>query len=397
MHRLAALAARVLQVSEATISLFESTGRRVLVSTGVGATDGLDAVATLDEAVVRSHAPVVVENLADISDHAALPVGAGDEGTYLGVPLVNSDEDLIGVLSVTHPNRRPIGTQQVGILLDFGRVVCDQLDLMRTAREPEDRSDLQVTEVARAVADGQIVPWYQPIVDLRLGKVVGVEALARWEQPTGEVKGPATFISLAERSDLIVDLDMAVVHRALVDLKRWQTVNPALRMSVNLSGRHLDRPDVVGAMRRAVEEAIVSPFTVDLEFTETVRPTDSQASSAMVQDLRALGFKIWFDDFGSGWSSLLDLIQLPVDGIKLDAAFAADLGTHVDDAVIRALTSVSAELSLKVTIEGIETKEQAVLARSLGCDYAQGFLWSPAVPAPSFERLLEGATAGLVG
>jgi EAL domain-containing protein (putative c-di-GMP-specific phosphodiesterase class I) len=392
--RLAALAARVLMFTDATISRYDGTERRVLASTSVGLSGGHDVVAILDDAVRRSRAPVAVEDLAHVSDNAGLPVLDSAEGAYLGVPLVNSDEDLIGVLSVTNRTRRSIGVKQIGLLLDFGRVVSDQLDLMRTAQEPEDRCDGRAAEVARAVAHGQIVPWYQPIVDLNFGRFSGVEVLARWEHPTGELKRPAAFISLAERTNVIVDLDMAVMHRGLVDLKRWQLVNPALRMSFNLSGRHLDQTDSVGVVRRAVEEAGISPFTVDLELTETVRPADSQASSAKIQEFRGLGFKIWFDDFGSGWSSLQDLIQLPVDGIKLDRAFAADLGTHVDDAVIRALTRVSAELSLKVTIEGIETKEQAVLARSLGCDYAQGFLWSGAVPAASVEQLLPGSSAG---
>jgi EAL domain-containing protein (putative c-di-GMP-specific phosphodiesterase class I) len=245
-------------------------------------------------------------------------------------------------------------------------------------------------ELARAIDAGEIVPWYQPIVDLGNGDVIGLEALARWEHPSGDVAGPTAFVPLAERSDLIIKLDHAVMSRALADLAGWRSRYPELRVSMNLSGRHLDHEAWVETMRQAVGVANVPPSAVDLELTETARPSDLAASEVMMIRIRALGFRIWFDDFGTGWFQLQDAVRLPLDGLKIDRSFTDTLGS-VDDAAIRALIQVATELGLKITIEGITTAEQAALAHTLGCDYGQGFLFSPAVPAVEVPALLRAA------
>jgi EAL domain-containing protein (putative c-di-GMP-specific phosphodiesterase class I) len=245
-------------------------------------------------------------------------------------------------------------------------------------------------ELARAIDAGEIVPWYQPIVDLGTGAVIGLEALARWEHPSGDVGGPATFISVAERTDLIIELDHAVMSRALADLAGWRGQHPTLRVSVNLSGRHLDQDGWVDTMRQAVRVAKLPPSAVDLELTETARPSDLAVSEVMMVRIRALGFRIWFDDFGTGWFERQDAVRLPLDGLKIDRSFTDGLGS-VDDSAIRALIRLAVDLGLKITIEGITTAHQAVLARTLGCDYGQGFLFSPAVPATRVPALLRAA------
>jgi EAL domain-containing protein (putative c-di-GMP-specific phosphodiesterase class I) len=348
-----------------------------------------DLVAGLDAAVVDSGRPLAVPDLADRSAQMAATPNP-TSGAYLGVPLMSSDNSVTGVLHVLDREPRPMVDGNVSLLSAFGRAICDHLELRAQvdAAEPDDE---RVADVAQAIRAGEIVPWYQPIVDLSTGRVVGLEALARWSHPDGRIESPAVFVPIAERSDLIVDVDLAVAGRAMNDLQRWQRTHPALQLSVNLSGRHVDSDDWVTVIAGLATQSGVAATTVHLEITETVRPVPSVAGVARMHRARSLGFSLWLDDFGSGWSSLCDLLHLPVDGIKIDRSFAAALGTKVDNAVIRALTTAAAELGLMVTIEGIERREQAALARDLGCHRGQGFLWSVPVPGPRVDHLLASA------
>jgi EAL domain-containing protein (putative c-di-GMP-specific phosphodiesterase class I) len=254
------------------------------------------------------------------------------------------------------------------------------------ANRPRPRPSAE--DLAEAITSGAIVPWYQPILDLSTGKIVGVEALARWARPPEKTEPTAEFVEVAENSDLIIDLDRAVMRQALADLGRWQTVHPGLRLSLNLSGRHLDRDDWLTALGHAARTAGVSPAHVILELTETLRPDRRDAGAYLLRQARALGFAIWLDDFGTGWASLYDLVHLPVTGLKIDRCFTEELGRPAVDAVVKALVGIADELGLDVIIEGISAKEQASYAHGLGCRYAQGFLWSPAVPAAELPALL---------
>src|SRR5699024_2120466 len=137
----------------------------------------------------------------------------------------------------------------------------------------------------------------------------------------------------------------------------------------------------------------IAATSVDLEITETARPDDLRTSLVLLTGFRNRGYTVWFDDFGSGWSALQDLIRLPVGGIKLDRSFAEQLGTPVDDALVGALASAASQVGLKVTIEGIQTPLQLDRARALGCHFAQGYLWSPPIPAAEITQRLS-ATRG---
>lgn len=235
-------------------------------------------------------------------------------------------------------------------------------------------------ELRRAVRSGELIAWYQPIIDLSSGAVRGVEALARWTRPDGIV-GPAEFIPLAERSDLVIELDRAVVGHALADLARWQRTRPGFELNVNLSGRHLDSPAALADVIAAVESAGVDPETVAVELTETVRPDAADAGAAALEGLRAHGLALWLDDFGAGYYDLRDLIRLPVDGIKFDRSFTQQLALPRTAVLIGALTGAAHRMGMRVTLEGIETAAEASAAKELGCDLGQGFFWSRPVPA----------------
>ena len=242
------------------------------------------------------------------------------------------------------------------------------------------------------------MPWYQSVVDLTTGETVAYEALARWQHPSGDVDDPRQFVQVAEDSDLIVELDLEVIRQALSDLSRWQRTTPALRMSVNLSARHFDHPETVRRLRTAAANAGVSPEAVHLELTETMRLTPGRTRIAgVVQQLRDIGFRVWLDDFGTGWAALDHLLWLQVDGIKIDRAVTVALGTPIGDALTQAVTGLAKALGLRTTIEGIETQHSADLSRARGCDYGQGYLWAQPFPAKVIDGVREPRIPAGVG
>lgn len=244
----------------------------------------------------------------------------------------------------------------------------------------------------RAVHDGQLVAWYQPIIDLSTGSAVGVEALARWPRPDGMIP-PAEFIPLAEASDLVIELDLAIIRHALAALRRWQRTRPGFELSINLSGRHLDSPTGVTELVAMVEAAAVAPGTICVELTETTRPDAADQGAPALEALRAAGMSVWLDDFGAGFYNLRDLIRLPVDGIKIDREFTAQLDHPRAAPLIGALTAAAHQMGLRVTVEGIETRAQADVVARLGCDLGQGYLWSRPLPVDELEGWLSAAPA----
>jgi EAL domain-containing protein (putative c-di-GMP-specific phosphodiesterase class I) len=385
-YRLAALAARALGFTDATLALIDGPVQGVMATTTRRSeADGLVA-AQLSSLVAAAAEPLVVEDLSR-SDSAATG-GAAASGAFLGVPLFDHAQNVVGVLYLTDVAPRRVSPGDLALLTDFAAVAADQLDLTRRANHLDEPTEQGVAALVRAIGHGEIVPWYQPLVDLSSGRLIGLEALARWEHSSGALDDPSVFIPLAERTNLIVDLDRAVMRQAFLDLSRWQARHPELRVSVNLSGRHLDQDDWVQHLLAAVGTAGLAPASVTLELTETARPSGRGPSTQAIADVRQAGFQVWFDDFGTGWAGLQELVAYPLDGIKLDRSFAAALGRHVDDTVVRAMTTAAVELGLKVTMEGVETREQAAIARELGCDYGQGYLWSRPLPAARLEAML---------
>lgn len=249
---------------------------------------------------------------------------------------------------------------------------------------------MDAATLKRAVQDGQLVAWYQPIIDLGTGSAVGVEALARWPRP-GDMIPPAEFIPLAEASDLVIELDLAIIRYALADLRRWQPTRPGFELNVNLSGRHLDSPAGVTELVAIVEAAAVTPGTICVELTETTRPDAADQGAPALEALRAAGMSVWLDDFGSGFYDLRDLIRLPVDGIKIDREFTAQLDHPRAAPLIGALTAAAHQMGLRITVECVETQAQADIVRDLGCDLGQGYLWSRPLPADELEGWLSTA------
>lgn len=387
-----ALAARALEFPTAMVNILDEDFAHTISLVGAGDLAASPREGAMCDTTVRSGRPLIVADAAADARFADVPaVAAGALGSYVGVPLTGRESLVVGTICVIDVRSHQVDEGQVQRLVEFGKVVEDQLDLMRRLREHRTAGTVAAAELATAIRTGQIVPWYQPIIELGTGAMVGFEALARWQHPSGRLEEPGVFVPLAEDSDLIIDLDLMVMRQALTDLNQWQRHQPGTRMSVNLSARHFGCPEGLPQIHSVALDAGVAPEQIDLELTETIPLVTDTTSNSSVTRLREQGFRVWLDDFGTGWSSLEHLIRLPVDGIKIDRVVALALGTHIGNAVTRAVTGLASEMGLITTIEGVETHRHATIAHQLGCDYAQGYLWSRPLPAAAVDAAMASA------
>ena len=335
-----------------------------------------------------------------LSDIPALPAQAAHIKAYLGVPLTGREGLVVGALCLLDTEERNFGPEDLDNLLNAAEIVEDQLELMRRLSTAPSGSNRRAAELATAVHDGEFVPFFQPIVDLATGDVRAVEALARWQHPTRGLLTPEAFIPLAEDSDIIIDLDLAMLRQAAMQLGRWRIRHPRLRLSVNLSARHFDHADCVDRLLDAVEMIGTDPSTVTLELTETAALAARPGDQDYLRALRGLGFQIVLDDFGSGFASMEQVLRLPIDGIKLNRTLTSALGTRFGDTVVRHLVAMASELRLHTVIEGIEHCRQATQVRRNGGVFGQGHLWSPAIPAAKMTTFLadhRSAVSGALG
>lgn len=306
---------------------------------------------------------------------------------YVGIALTGREGLPIGVLCVFDTAPHPITDSQRDLLPLLAVMVEEHLDSHRN-RTPPVVGPTDAVELAAALAADEVAPWYQPIVDLDTGSVVAVEALARWNHPSRGVLGPANFIAVAETSELIIDLDLAVLGAGAVDLRAWLPIDPGLVLHVNLSGAHFAHPNCVDRLTSVVRAAGVDPGSVVLEITESVAFAVNSASAHFVGELRRIGFGVVLDDIGAGWSGLERLVQLPLTGFKVDKAVTDRLGTTAGDAMMRALHSLSVDLGMSLTVEGVETAEQARAVAALGSVQGQGYWWARPTVAASVADFL---------
>jgi diguanylate cyclase (GGDEF)-like protein len=248
-------------------------------------------------------------------------------------------------------------------------------------------------ELHRAIARGEFVAYYQPIVDLRSGLVSGVEALLRWQHPERGLVAPAEFIPVCEDTGMIVPLGEWALGEACRQVQRWNDAlagNRLLAMSVNVSSRQLTQPTFAAAVAETLEATGCDPRSLCLEITEHVIMSEAEACADNMRDLVDSGVRLSLDDFGKGYSSLSYLKRLPVSTLKIDRSFIAGLGDDPEDsAIVAAIIALARALRLATVAEGIETHTQYAEVRKLGCDFAQGYFFSPPVSAAAMEPLLE--------
>ena len=248
-----------------------------------------------------------------------------------------------------------------------------------------------LTELRAALTsvEPQLHLLYQPTVDLRTGAAVGVEALLRWQHPTRGLVPPVDFIPLAEQTGLIGPLTQHVLHLALRQCRTWRDGGLDLPVAVNLSARNLLEDDLPVRVAQALVDHDVPAELLVLEITETALVEDPERAERVVRRLVDLGVRIAMDDFGTGYSSMVSLTRLPLDCLKVDRSFVADLDTGGPGAVIvTSSISLAHELGLRVVAEGIETPAQLLRLRELGCDVAQGYLLARPLPADQVPRFV---------
>jgi len=243
-------------------------------------------------------------------------------------------------------------------------------------------------ELPRALSANELELHYQPIVAAKGTRIVGVEALLRWNHAVRGSIGPATFIPVAEQMGLMDALGNFVLRRALHDAQRW----PSLYVAVNLSPVQMRDHGIVYLVRSALAESGVPAQRLMLEITEGVLIDNPDEMLKRIEDLHALGVRIALDDFGSGYSNLGYLQRFPLDKLKIDRSFVATLGQTANGGVIvQAIVTLGRALGLSVLVEGVETEEQRVLLRLAGCDEMQGFLFARPTPASAIDKLLAPA------
>lgn len=240
-------------------------------------------------------------------------------------------------------------------------------------------------DLHRALADHvELAMYYQPKIDLASGRTIGLEALMRWHHPTRGLVPPDVFVPLAEQSGLIHDLTRVALTGTIRQLARWQADGVDVPVAVNLSAHDLTSPGVADLVEELLAEHGVPARLLQVEITETALVADPVRALATLEQLAAAGVSIAIDDFGIGNTSISQLRTLPVDRLKIDRLFIADLGTHGDEGsrdVVRAMVELAHSFGMRVVAEGVEVPETAMTLRGLGVDEAQGFLYSPAVPA----------------
>jgi len=246
----------------------------------------------------------------------------------------------------------------------------------------------------KAIERNEFLLHYQPQVDLKSGKIISVEALVRWQHPDLGIVYPSEFIHLAEETGLIVPLGEWVLRAAAQQAKAWQSDGlPPMAVAVNLSARQFRQQDLVESIARVLRETELDPQYLDLEITESIAMENADYSVVILKELKARGVTIAVDDFGTGYSSLSYLRRFPITSLKIDQSFVRDLQADPNDAAIAdAIIALAHSLKLIVLAEGVETDAQLRFLKQHGCDRAQGFLFSRALPAddlPAYIKSLQ--------
>lgn len=251
-------------------------------------------------------------------------------------------------------------------------------------------------ELRRALERGEITPFYQPIVALNTGEIVGFEALARWVHPERGLISPADFIPLAEETDLIIPIGFEILRQACSQTARWQKKYdaPELAISVNLSGKQFKQASLIDEIKEILFETDLHPHLLKMEITETMIMEDTATAVEMLKQLKVLGVQISLDDFGTGYSSLSYLHRFPFDVIKIDRSFVSRMMVDRESfGIVKTITALAAELNKSVIAEGIEKEEHMEALKAINCHYGQGYLFSKPLDSRSAEELLAGEMA----
>ncbi|NJA89354.1 EAL domain-containing protein [Rhodocyclus tenuis] len=352
----------------------------------------------------------------------------GDEFLLLLEPVINTDEAAVvarDVLAILAQPFRLDGKNEVFVGASIGISIFPEdgssaADLLRGADAAMHQAkgqgrnrfcfytaDMNVQAMAqleleaalrRALERNEFLLHYQPKVDLRSGRVVGAEALIRWQREGGGLEAPGRFIPLAEKTGLIVAIGTWVIDCACRQLRAWSDDGrPDLRLAVNVSGRQFASGDLADVVTQALARHGVAAAALELELTESMLMEDPEATIATLHALKRIGVKLSLDDFGTGYSSFAYLSRFPIDTLKIDQSFVRNLAAEPEAAMIAvSIIDLAHRMRLKVIAEGVETEAQLDYLRVRECDEMQGYLFARPMPADAFGCLLQDG-ARLIG
>ncbi len=313
----------------------------------------------------------------------------------LAAPYTAQGRDLIMAA------RLGVAMAQAGMsaqdLLRQAEVALDQEDagpiaFFNAARNTRVLRRMQLhVELHKALERQQLSLHYQPQVEVASGRIIGFEALMRWQHPELGMVSPAEFIPVAEESDLIIALGNWALGEACRQVRVWQDAGLApIRMAVNLSSRQFDDPKVMADVARVLEQHALDARLLELEITESVALKGLERTVGTLAAFKERGLSLSIDDFGTGYSSLSYLKRFPVDALKIDQSFVRNIDTDPGDAAIaRTVVALAHNFGMSVIAEGVETAAHLACLRDMGCDFAQGYLFSRPVPAEQARALLE--------
>jgi diguanylate cyclase (GGDEF)-like protein len=304
---------------------------------------------------------------------------------------------VCGVVSIDplEPTSAPDVLRRAEIALQNAKATARPVVVFEPRLEQQTQDRLRFyDDIARALDEESFSLAYQPVVDATSGVVTGVEALMRWTHPTRGTVSPAEFIPMAEASGQIVDMGLWALRTACRQQRRWRRHNELdLVMSVNLSARQISDPNVIDRIAAVITRETVDPRAVKLEITESLIVEDNTAAMDVLHRLRSLGVRLSIDDFGTGYASLSRLSKLPIDELKIDRYFIDGIGAEGPrETILAASIGMAHGLGLPVVAEGVETPEQLSYLQEHGCEFIQGFLFSPPVPADDIVRFARART-----
>lgn len=359
------------------------------------------------ETVLAENGPVVGDiSLSPEIKHRAIPVRKLQPAFLASVPVRSHDDKILGVLTVFTREPRGITPDELRMLESMANMAAAQLELRRVRHNcycptgHGTRSDGQLNhpwltrqDLLRALEQNQFVLYYQPEIDLRTRRIVGMEALIRWAHPQRGLLQPLDFIPFAEESGLILPIGDWGLAQACNQIRRWcleDRGRSSLRVCVNLSARQFARPRLTEEIEALLQHDGLSSRQLGLEMTESSLIPDHEIAGEVLQRLHRLGVSLLMDDFGTGYNSLHYLDSFPFDVLKIDRSFVQRMTEGNQPMhIVRNIIELARSLGIDVVAEGIETCEQFSMLRKLGCRYGQGFLFAPPLPADRISDLLQ--------
>ena len=313
-------------------------------------------------------------------------------------PVMIGDHELYVTASIGYATNHEIGMSPNELLRDADAAMYrakargrDCVEAFEAGGHETGVRALRTTgELRRGIERGEVVPYFQPIVDLESGRTLGFEVLARWLHPDRGLLPPSEFLPLAEETGLQIELGSRILRDSMAQLAQWRAAGHAFArcsLSVNVGSRQLVDPNFYDVVVDALAETGLDADSLWLEITETALLADVKAATVALRELRSLGLHLSVDDFGTGYSSLTYLKRFPVEAIKIDRSFVAGLGIESEDStIVEAVVRLGQSLGLHVVAEGIESPLQLARLRDLGCDRGQGYLFGRPRPAELIER-----------